>query len=361
MRGLRALFLIGGLGLLLLGLAACAQTPSEETKQQLATASELAKSVGQLQQLLQETRGELSALEQRVAKAEERVSGFTAAGALALDRTAGIPDPPPGKVALRISFQYQPQPLPGDGLRAYEPTPEVSSLWAMESLPAGQPLPVGKPLPDSTLFLEPGESRMVTLAYQNPTAEDVSFLVLPHQEWPGHLARYVWPTCLCMSFVYQAPANGAWYRVIRLRVSPDIPPGSKVDALWTVLTDPSVFPKAPEVAVTAKATATPEAPTMGAAFSEGESLAKQYGCLTCHSVDGSRRVGPTWKGLFGKEETLADGSTVKVDEAYLRESIVDPNAKVVKGFPAGVMPQDFGQKLSDKEIQAIIEYIKTLR
>jgi len=359
MRGLRALCIIGSLGLLLLGIAACAQTPREETKQQLATASELAKQVGQLQQLLQETRGELSTLEQRVANVEERVSGFTAAGALALDRTAGIPDPPSGKVALRISFQYQPQPLPGDGLRAYEPTPEVSSLWAMESLPAGQPLPVGKPLPDGTLFLEPGESRMVTLVYQNPTAEDVAFLVLPHQEWPGHLARYVWPTCLCMSFVYQAPANGAWYRVIRLTVSPDIPPGSKVDALWTVLTDPAVFPKVPGMTVT-KATPTPVA-EMADVVALGKSLAAKQGCLVCHSEDGSPRVGPTWKGLFGKEETLADGSTVKVDEAYLRESIVDPNVKIVKGFPAGVMPQDFGQKLSDEEIQAIIEYIKTLK
>ena len=50
-----------------------------------------------------------------------------------------------------------------------------------------------------------------------------------------------------------------------------------------------------------------------------------------------------------------------MDEAYLYESIVDPNAKIVKGFPAEVMPQDFGQKLSDSEIQAIIEYIKTLQ
>ncbi len=359
MQRLRVLFVIGSLGFLLLGLAACAQVSGEETKRQLATASELAQNVGQLQQLLQETRGELSALEQRVAETEKQVSGFTAAGALALDRTADIPDPPSGKVALRISFQYQPQPLPGNGLRAYEPTPGVNSLWAMESLPAGQPLPVGKPLPDSTLFLEPGESRLVTLAYQNPTAEDIGFLVLPHQEWPGALARYVWPTCLCMSFVYQAPANGAWYRVIRLTVSPDIPPGSKVDALWTVLTDPSVFPAVPEATVS-KATPTPAAEATDL-VALGKALAARQGCLVCHSVDGSPRVGPTWKGLFGKEETLTDGSTVKVDEAYLRESIVDPDAKVVKGFPAGVMPQDFGQKLSDEEIQALIEYIKTLR
>ena len=95
--------------------------------------------------------------------------------------------------------------------------------------------------------------------------------------------------------------------------------------------------------------------------SRGKSLAVQNGCTNCHSVDGTSLVGPTWKGLFGKEETLADGSTVQVDEAYLRESIVDSDVKIVKGFTASVMPGDFGQKLSDSDIQVIIEYIKTLK
>lgn len=94
---------------------------------------------------------------------------------------------------------------------------------------------------------------------------------------------------------------------------------------------------------------------------EGASVAQQQNCLTCHSTDGSTRVGPTWQGLYGKQVTLADGSTVTADEAYLRESIVDPNAKIVQGFPPGVMPRDFGEKLSDAEIQALIEYIKTLQ
>jgi cytochrome c oxidase subunit 2 len=72
-------------------------------------------------------------------------------------------------------------------------------------------------------------------------------------------------------------------------------------------------------------------------------------------------VGPTWKGLFGKTENLTDGSTVVVDEAYLRESILTPNAKVAQGFLPGTMAQDFGDRLSELEIKAIIEYIKTLR
>lgn len=97
------------------------------------------------------------------------------------------------------------------------------------------------------------------------------------------------------------------------------------------------------------------------ALEEGASVAQQAGCAACHSTEGSTRVGPTWQGLYGQEVTLADGSTVTADEAYLRESIVDPNAKIVQGFSAGVMPRDFGETLSDAEIQAVIEYIKSLK
>lgn len=91
----------------------------------------------------------------------------------------------------------------------------------------------------------------------------------------------------------------------------------------------------------------------------GAKIAETQGCQGCHSLDGSPSAGPTWKGLFGREETLADGSTVVVDEDYLRESILDPHAKIVEGFQP-IMPTDYGEKLSDEEITAIIEFIKTL-
>ncbi len=93
----------------------------------------------------------------------------------------------------------------------------------------------------------------------------------------------------------------------------------------------------------------------------GKSLAYRFGCATCHSSDGSPKIGPSWKGLYGKEEILTGGARMHVDEAYLHESIVAPNAKIVKGYVAGFMPKDLGQKLSGPHIQAIIEYIKTLR
>lgn len=92
----------------------------------------------------------------------------------------------------------------------------------------------------------------------------------------------------------------------------------------------------------------------------GQRVATSAGCIACHSTDGSALVGPTWKGLFGKTETLADGSTVVVDEAYLHESIVDPAAKLVAGFQ-DVMPKNYGDILTEAEITGLIEYIKTLQ
>lgn len=92
----------------------------------------------------------------------------------------------------------------------------------------------------------------------------------------------------------------------------------------------------------------------------GQRVATSAGCIACHSLDGSALVGPTWKGIFGKTETMADGSTVVVDEAYLYESIVNPSAKIVAGFQ-DLMPKNYGDILTEAEINALIEYMKTIR
>lgn len=90
----------------------------------------------------------------------------------------------------------------------------------------------------------------------------------------------------------------------------------------------------------------------------GKIFFKRFGCTQCHSDDGSGNTGPTMLGLFGKKEELATGETVLVDENYLRESIIYPGAKVVKGF-APKMPS-FKGKIKDKQLNAIIEYIKSV-
>lgn len=91
----------------------------------------------------------------------------------------------------------------------------------------------------------------------------------------------------------------------------------------------------------------------------GEKIYKEKGCNACHSVDGSTLVGPSFKGVYDHKVELADGSQVDADENYLRESILEPQAKTVKGFQP-VMPS-FKGILSDDEVTAVIAYIKTLK
>ena len=92
----------------------------------------------------------------------------------------------------------------------------------------------------------------------------------------------------------------------------------------------------------------------------GQRWSQTYGCVACHSLNGDEGVGPTWLGLFGSQVELADGSTVTADEAYLLNSIQDPNAQIVAGFPPGIMPQDFDERLAELQIQRIIAFIMSL-
>ena len=90
-------------------------------------------------------------------------------------------------------------------------------------------------------------------------------------------------------------------------------------------------------------------------------ILKGNGCTSCHSVDGTRVVGPSYKGIWGRSETvITDGAErqVVVDEAYIKKSIREPKADTVKGYPAGVMPAG---TLSDADIDVLIKYFKTLK
>jgi cytochrome c oxidase subunit 2 len=90
----------------------------------------------------------------------------------------------------------------------------------------------------------------------------------------------------------------------------------------------------------------------------GRALAEKFGCLACHSVDGTTKVGPTWLNLYGSVVTLSDGETVTADENYIRESILAPGAEIVRGFQ-NIMPT-FKGIITDDEIASVIAYIKSL-
>lgn len=87
----------------------------------------------------------------------------------------------------------------------------------------------------------------------------------------------------------------------------------------------------------------------------GEQIWRQQ-CKICHSIDGSPGTGPTWQNKFGHDAALNDGSSVERDANYIRESILNPNAKIVQGY-AAAMPSFQGQ-LNDEDIDGLIAFIK---
>lgn len=92
----------------------------------------------------------------------------------------------------------------------------------------------------------------------------------------------------------------------------------------------------------------------------GQKLFSAKGCVACHTVDGTPKIGPTLKGVFGSVVPLEGGNTVNADENYVRESILSPQAKVVRGFTSVLMPTFAGQ-VDDTELNALIEYVKSLK
>ena len=79
-------------------------------------------------------------------------------------------------------------------------------------------------------------------------------------------------------------------------------------------------------------------------------------CDHCHSLDGTHLIGPTMKGLYGSQVTLSDGSVVTADEPFIRNFIVSPNNKIIKGY-SPTMPS-FNHLLSDKDVDDLVAFIK---
>lgn len=90
---------------------------------------------------------------------------------------------------------------------------------------------------------------------------------------------------------------------------------------------------------------------------QGADLFRTRGCTVCHSVDGSESIGPTMRGAFGTERELEDGRVVFADADYMWESIVDPDAKLVKGYLPSMPSYAW---FSDEDIEAIVAFITEL-
>lgn len=94
----------------------------------------------------------------------------------------------------------------------------------------------------------------------------------------------------------------------------------------------------------------------------GQRIYKQVAapsCATCHSIDGSKIVGPSFKGLYGRNSKMSDGTEILADDAYLKDSILNPNAHIVETYAAAMPP--YAGQLKEEQISDLIEYIKTLK
>jgi mono/diheme cytochrome c family protein len=113
----------------------------------------------------------------------------------------------------------------------------------------------------------------------------------------------------------------------------------------------------------------PRAPVVSASApvsaEEGRRLYQAYGCIACHAIDNTSltKLGPTWKGLYGSQRTFAAGVVrLPADEAYLRESMLQPSAKVVSGYERGeVSMPSYSGVLSEPQVESIILFIKSLQ
>jgi mono/diheme cytochrome c family protein len=98
----------------------------------------------------------------------------------------------------------------------------------------------------------------------------------------------------------------------------------------------------------------------GGAETQGASFYESLGCSGCHSLTGAPGTGPTFKGLYGSKEQLSTGETVTADDAYLLESILDPDKQIVKGYPKGIMSATIRPgSVSEDQATALIAFIKS--
>lgn len=121
----------------------------------------------------------------------------------------------------------------------------------------------------------------------------------------------------------------------------------------------------PTPTTTATPTATAAGTPSAQLVTQGETLYHQYGCSACHSTDGTIIVGPSFKGLYGSQVTLTNGTTLTADDAWLTQCITHPDAQTVQGFESGLMGAAIApyqsQIASDSNLVALEAFIQSLK
>jgi cytochrome c2 len=115
-------------------------------------------------------------------------------------------------------------------------------------------------------------------------------------------------------------------------------------------------------ATTTQSRPTGRIPITAAVIARGKSLFAADGCSACHSLSGTAGVGPSLKGIAGSKVKLTNGQTTTADDAYLQQSIADPDAQVVNGYRAGLMPAAIASyELSARpdDVRALVAFMKS--
>lgn len=142
-------------------------------------------------------------------------------------QVAALPEPPMGKVTVKIAWEYG-RNIPGE-VQVYQPPPGAEgTVWFTMSYPPGTEPLTGDRISDGILVVDPRRPIVVQAVYRNPSDEDVIFWVTPHISDPYRLHNHVLAQCLCIGERYFVPAGGAWSRVISFQLDGRVRAGEKL-------------------------------------------------------------------------------------------------------------------------------------
>lgn len=221
------------LGVLILGiafvLAACTNGEADQALDEALSA--LNESVDELNQSADELESSIHDLEVRVEMVEQTAEGVALDfGRVGPSRANFLPAPPDGQVMVQFVVEPVDAAIPGE-FRFFL-APEGEPLFETRSLEAGESYEVGAELVDGIVPVDPGVLYMLKIVYENPTDQELEFLVPGGTLDPQAALQYVRNRCMCAAIPFSVPAGGSWTRVIQVGVGPDTPPGARAVVIW---------------------------------------------------------------------------------------------------------------------------------
>lgn len=224
----------------LIALAACARSPPEPvgpTEQEL----HLSEMLGDISSNLNALGVEVAALHDTGHELNGRLEALESAQeGLVFDamrvgpsRAQFLPNPPEGLVAVQFLAETENAAIPGGF--TFHLAPEGTELFETLSLPEGEELATGPQIEDGLAFVEPGVLYKLQVAYQNPSDEEITFLVRGGVLDPQAALPYVRNRCWCAAVPFTVPPNGSFSRIIEVGVGPDTPPGAKAVVVFPVV------------------------------------------------------------------------------------------------------------------------------